>query len=78
MIELLIVIKHFSAEKHTLIAKFYGFHGVQVPFGDIIHMVVMANVLDTNLQIHEVYDLKVITNMPFSVGPLNIGPMPNI
>eukprot|EP00026_Physarum_polycephalum_P003879 Phypoly_transcript_03895.p1 GENE.Phypoly_transcript_03895~~Phypoly_transcript_03895.p1 ORF type:complete len:624 (+),score=54.89 Phypoly_transcript_03895:95-1966(+) len=50
--------KHFSAEKHTFIAKFYGFHGVQVPFGNIIHMVVMANVIDTNLKIHEVFDLK--------------------
>jgi len=50
--------KHFESEKNTLIAKFYGFHGVQVPFGNIIHMVVMSNVMDTDLKIHEVFDLK--------------------
>ena len=28
--------------------------------GNIIHMVVMANVIDTDLKIHDVYDLKVL------------------
>jgi 1-phosphatidylinositol-4-phosphate 5-kinase len=49
--------RHFAAEKHTFIAKFYGFHGVQV-HSETIHVVVMANVMDTNLAIHDMYDLK--------------------
>ncbi len=45
--------------KESFIAKFYGFHGVQIPHGDIIYMVVMANVFDTKNKIHETYDIKV-------------------
>lgn len=51
--------QYFSAEKNTFIAKFYGFHGIQVPMGNVIHMVVMANVVDSHLKIDEIYDLKV-------------------
>jgi len=50
--------EHFMQHKGSLIAKFYGFHGVQVPHGDIIYMAVMANVFDTTLKINETYDIK--------------------
>eukprot|EP00026_Physarum_polycephalum_P005976 Phypoly_transcript_06015.p2 GENE.Phypoly_transcript_06015~~Phypoly_transcript_06015.p2 ORF type:complete len:299 (+),score=22.17 Phypoly_transcript_06015:937-1833(+) len=50
--------QHFLQHKGTLIAKFYGFHGVQVPYGDVIYMVVMANVFDSPRKIHETYDIK--------------------
>jgi len=49
---------YLAQEKNSLVTKFYGFHGVQIPYGQIIHMVVMRNVFDTSLPIHEVYDLK--------------------
>eukprot|EP01111_Echinosteliopsis_oligospora_P014644 TRINITY_DN5554_c0_g2_i1.p1 TRINITY_DN5554_c0_g2~~TRINITY_DN5554_c0_g2_i1.p1 ORF type:complete len:677 (+),score=100.46 TRINITY_DN5554_c0_g2_i1:98-2128(+) len=50
---------YFLQEPNTLISKFYGFHGVQVSqVGTICHIVVMANVFETNEKIHECYDLK--------------------
>lgn len=51
--------QYISKEKTTFISKFYGFHGIQIPHGEVIYMVVMGNVFNTQLQIHEIYDLKV-------------------
>jgi len=49
---------YFLSNQNSLISRFYGFHGVKVPGGNIIYMVVMANVFSTMDKIHEFYDLK--------------------
>jgi len=52
------LLQHFLREQNSLIAKFYGFHGVQVAYGSVVHVVVMQNAFDTQRKIHECYDLK--------------------
>jgi hypothetical protein len=46
-------------EKNTLIVRFYGFHGVTLPQGYTVHIVVMSNVFHTGIKLDHVYDLKV-------------------
>jgi len=52
------LLEYFLCNQGSLISKFFGFHGVKVPGGNIIHMVVMANVFNTMNKIHACYDLK--------------------
>jgi len=49
---------YYMAEKNTLVVKFYGFHGIQLPNGDMVHVVVMANIFNTTLKMDKIYDLK--------------------
>lgn len=53
--------EHVSTYKHTLITRFYGLHKIKYTkkFGKIrIYFIIMANVFNTNREIHVRYDLK--------------------
>jgi len=52
------LLDYFIRNQNSLIAKFYGFHGIKVPGGIVVYIVVMANVCSTVNKIHELYDLK--------------------
>lgn len=52
---------HVTSNPDTLLCRYYGLHRVKLPHGRKIHFVVMGNVLPANKDIHETYDLKVIT-----------------
>lgn len=43
---------------NTLLCRFYGLHRIKLPRGRKIHFVVMGNVLPSNKDVHETYDLK--------------------
>lgn len=46
------------ANTSTLITRFYGMYSIKPSVGSNVRLIVMNNVFDTNLQIHERYDLK--------------------
>ncbi|KAG1474452.1 hypothetical protein G6F56_000355 [Rhizopus delemar] len=50
--------KHVCENPHTLLCRFYGLHRIKLPHGSKIHFVVMGNVLPSNKDIHETYDIK--------------------
>jgi len=50
--------QYFLANPNTLLPRFYGYHGVRVPHGEIVYVVVMGNVFNSPGAIHEQYDLK--------------------
>jgi len=50
--------QHFLDNKTTLLPRFYGCHGVRVPHGEIVTVVIMGNVFCSPVTIHEQYDLK--------------------
>lgn len=50
--------KHVSDNPNTLLCRFYGLHRIKLPRGRKIHFVVMGNVLPSNKDIHETFDLK--------------------
>jgi len=49
---------YYKTEKNTLLVKFYGFHGVVLPQGYTVHIVVMSNVFYSGIKLDHVYDLK--------------------
>ncbi|PHZ15116.1 SAICAR synthase-like protein [Rhizopus microsporus ATCC 52813] len=50
--------QHVCENPHTLLCRFYGLHRIKLPHGRKIHFVVMGNVLPSNKDVHETYDLK--------------------
>lgn len=50
--------QHVSNNPNTLLCRFYGLHRIKLPRGRKIHFVVMGNVLPSNKDIHETFDLK--------------------
>ncbi|KAI8359102.1 hypothetical protein EDC96DRAFT_483337 [Choanephora cucurbitarum] len=50
--------EHVSNNPNTLLCRFYGLHRIKLPRGRKIHFVVMGNVLPSNKDIHQTYDLK--------------------
>ncbi|KAG1321314.1 hypothetical protein G6F62_010889 [Rhizopus arrhizus] len=50
--------QHVCENPHTLLCRFYGLHRIKLPHGSKIHFVVMGNVLPSNKDVHETYDLK--------------------
>ncbi|KAG0793158.1 hypothetical protein G6F29_005490 [Rhizopus arrhizus] len=50
--------EHVCENPHTLLCRFYGLHRIKLPHGSKIHFVVMGNVLPSNKDVHETYDLK--------------------
>lgn len=49
---------HISSNGDTLITRFFGLHRVQPHAGRCVRFVVMANMFQTDLQIHRKYDIK--------------------
>ncbi|KAG2233414.1 hypothetical protein INT48_007444 [Thamnidium elegans] len=50
--------EHVSNNPNTLLCRFYGLHRIKLPRGRKIHFVIMGNVLPSNKDIHETFDLK--------------------
>jgi len=50
--------QYFLANPATMLPRFYGYHAVRVPHGEIVYVVVMGNVFHSPATIHEQYDLK--------------------
>lgn len=50
--------QYFIANPATLLPKFFGCHGVQMPHGQAVYVIVMGNVFQSPVEIHEQYDLK--------------------
>lgn len=51
--------KHLADHPNSLLSRFYGLYRVRNASGkQDVHFVVMANLFDTRLEIHEQYDLK--------------------
>lgn len=51
---------HLMSHRYTLLSRFFGLHRVHLPtaLGKKVYFVVMGNVLPTDKDIHERYDLK--------------------
>ena len=61
--------QHIIDNPHTLISRFYGLHRVKLPRGRKIHFVIMNNLFPPHRDIHETYDLKVLSSfMINSIG----------
>ncbi|KAI8991145.1 hypothetical protein BDF20DRAFT_811637 [Mycotypha africana] len=50
--------EHVSKNPNTLLCRFYGLHRIKLPHGKKIHFIIMGNVLPSNKDIHETFDLK--------------------
>jgi len=50
--------EYLSRSPESLISRFYGCHSINMGAGDTLFIVVMENVLDNGMKIHEVYDIK--------------------
>ncbi|KAI8882614.1 SAICAR synthase-like protein [Backusella circina FSU 941] len=50
--------EHVCSNPNTLLCRFYGLHRIKLPRGRKIHFVVMGNVLPSNKDIHQTFDLK--------------------
>ncbi|KAI8063676.1 uncharacterized protein B0P05DRAFT_476644 [Gilbertella persicaria] len=50
--------EHVAKNPNTLLCRFYGLHRIKLPRGRKIHFVVMGNVLPSNKDIHQTFDLK--------------------
>ncbi|KAI8888845.1 SAICAR synthase-like protein [Backusella circina FSU 941] len=50
--------EHVRNYPNTLLCRFYGLHRIKLPRGRKIHFVVMGNVLPSDKDIHETFDLK--------------------
>ncbi len=50
--------EHLCVNRHTLLAKFLGFHAVKFPGGAVRNFVVMNNIFSDNLDISLKFDLK--------------------
>ncbi|ORZ16256.1 hypothetical protein BCR42DRAFT_327241 [Absidia repens] len=50
---------HIKNNPRTLLCRYYGLHCIRSPLdGQKLHFVVMENVLPSNKDVHEIYDLK--------------------
>ena len=50
---------HVRRYPNTLVSRFFGLHRVKLPQGKKIPFIVMGNIFPPNVDVHEVYDLKV-------------------
>ncbi|KAL0074315.1 hypothetical protein F4703DRAFT_1745113 [Phycomyces blakesleeanus] len=50
--------KHICQNPNTLLCRLYGLHRIKLPHDRKIHFVVMENIFPSNLDVHQIFDLK--------------------